>query len=154
MRITWKKGARMAVAFLMLAGPMLAQADSPAVRTWQVDLIDSSGIGQYSSLRVDRDGNVHVAYIVEDGQKTLKYGFWDHKLKRWFTMPLATEASFSSLALDSKQQPHISWADNGSTSGAKLRYAHFDGSWKKQAIQLNSDVIAYYTSITLDLNDN
>jgi hypothetical protein len=144
----------MANTLFVVAVWMLALAGSSVASMWQIERIDSTGVGQFSSLKVDRDGNLHVAYIVENGRKTLKYGFWDHALKRWFIMPIEDQASFCSLALDSSQRPHISWADNGTISGSKLRYAHFDGTWKKQAIQLNSDVIGYYTSIALDPSDN
>ena len=57
--------------------------------------------------------------------------------------------------LDSKNRPHISWADYGGASGAKLRYARWEGqSWKKIAIPLNSDIVGYFTSIALDARDN
>lgn len=60
-----------------------------------------------------------------------------------------------SLALDSKQRPHISYADYGSGYGAKLRHAYWNGStWQNQAIPLDSEIIAYYNSIAFDLNDN
>jgi hypothetical protein len=69
-------------------------------------------------------------------------------------MPVAKYASFCSLTLDSKQRPHISYADSGTAKGSKLRYASWDGlAWKTQAIPLNADVIAYYTSIALDKED-
>jgi hypothetical protein len=154
MRTASKKRVFRAGSLLAAAGLMLYSAGFARATAWAIELIDGSGLGKFSSMKIDRDGNVHVAYIVEDGQLTLKYGFWDHKLKRWFTMPVAKAASFCALTLDSKQRPHISWADDGTVSGTKLRYAYWDGSdWKKQAIQLNSDVIGYYTGIALDPQD-
>ena len=121
---------------------------------WQIEMLDQSGTGKSTSLRIDRDGNAHLAYVAEDGGFILKYAFWDHAAKHWFTMNVATGAGFCSLALDSKQRPHISYADYGTGSGAKLRYAHWDGStWRKEVIPLNSEVIAYYTSIVLDADD-
>lgn len=137
------------VSVLLLAATLAAE--TPA---WTVETVDSSGIGKYSSLKVDAAGNVHVAYVVEPFHE-LKYAFWDHALKRWFPMTVAPAASFCSLALDSKQRPHISYADFGVGSGAQLRYASWDGAaWKIQAIPLNADSIGYYTSIVLDANDN
>ena len=121
---------------------------------WQIETLDQSGTGKSTSLRIDRDGNAHLAYVAEDGGFILKYAFWDHAAKHWFTMNVACGASFCSLALDSKQRPHISYADYGTGIGAKLRYAHWDGStWRKEVIPLNSEVIAYYTSIVLDADD-
>ena len=135
---------------------MLALAGSLAAADWQVEMVDQMGLGRYTSLKIDKDGNAHLVYVVDDGNRyPLKYGFWDHVLKKWFLMPVAEGASFCSLTLDSKQHPHISWADYGTMSGSKLRYAHWDGTaWKRQAIPLDSDVVGYYTSIALDPADN
>jgi hypothetical protein len=106
-------------------------------------------------MKIDQDGNVHVVYVIDDGdQNPVKYGFWDHALKRWFQMTLASGGSFCALTLDSRQRPHISYVDAGSLPGAKLHYGHWDGaSWNMQAVPLNAEVIAYYNSITLDAQD-
>jgi hypothetical protein len=139
---------------IVLASVTMAVTLRAESSEWKVEKVDSSGAGKYSSLKVDKNGNVHVAYVVEPSQE-LKYAFWDHSLKRWFPMTVAQGASFCSLVLDSKQHPHISYADFGTTSGARLRHAYWDGeSWKIQTIPLNSDVVAYYTSIVLDASDN
>jgi len=123
--------------------------------SWKIEMIDQSGVGKFSSLKIDKNGNVHVAYVVDDGKDSLKYAFWDHLLGRWFIMKVAEGASFSSLVLDSKQRPHISYADSGTIIGCKLRYAHWDGtSWNQQAIPLGAETVAYYTSIALDASDN
>ena len=141
---------------LSVIAPMtILLAGIAGAANWRIDSIDQSGPGRSSSLKIDRDGNAHLAYVAEDGNFTLKYAFWDHAVKRWFTMNVASGASYCSLALDSKQRPHISYADYGTGIGAKLRYAHWDGSsWKKEVIPLNSEVIAYYTSIVLDAEDH
>jgi hypothetical protein len=134
---------------------MTTWLSAAAVQGWQIDTVDTSGIGNYTSLRIDQKGNVHVAYVAEDGDhNTLRYAFWDSRLKRWFTMTVANGASFCSLTLDSKQRPHISYADYGTGSGAKLRHAYWDGAtWTVTPIPLNSDIVAYYTSIALDPQD-
>jgi len=132
---------------------MMASAASLRAATWEVQTVDQSGTGRYSSLKIDKDGNAHLAYIVEEGR--LKYAFWDHATKKWFTMVVAEGASFSDLALDSKQHPHISFADLGTVGGTKLRHAYWDGAkWHTEAIPLNSDVIAYFTSIVVDHDDH
>jgi hypothetical protein len=103
---------------------------------------------------MDNQGNAHVIYTTDTEEHSLRYAFWDHALKRWFIMTIAKGANFCALTLDSKQRPHISWADYGTFVGAKLRYAHWDGAaWKIEAIPLNSEVIDFYTSIALDQND-
>jgi hypothetical protein len=124
-----------------------------AAAEWKIEAVDAAGPGRFSSLRLDRDGNAHVSYVVDEHNQ-LRYGFWDHLQKKWFIMPVAINASFCSLALDSKQQPHISYADAGTMSGSRLRYAHWDGlKWNIEALPLDSDIVAYYTSIALDTAD-
>ncbi len=121
---------------------------------WNIEVVDQYGPPSFTSLRVDKDGNVHVAYIAENDEHALRYGFWDHVLKRWFVMTVAKGANYCSLTLDSKQRPHISWADYGTFIGSKLRYGYWDGKvWKITAIPVNAEVIDFYTSIALDKND-
>jgi len=148
---TLGKASVMFAALAVWLVPVAGALDGP----WKIEAIDRTGIGKYSTLKIDKEGNAHLAYVVDEGTHPLKYAFWDHSSKHWFTMEIAQEANFCDLALDSKQHPHVSWADFGTTSGAKLRHAYWDGEkWKQEAIPLNSDVIGYYTSIVLDANDN
>jgi hypothetical protein len=109
----------------------------------------------YSSLKIDRSGNAHLAYVTEIDSHPLKYAFWDSSVKRWFTMKVGGPASFCTLVLDSKQYPRISYADFGTGLGCKLRYAYWDGgAWKIDPIVIQvGAVVAYYTSIALDSND-
>lgn len=140
---------RLAIAALLLFCREPARASD-----WQIDMVDQIGAGKFSSLQIDRDGNAHLAYVAENSTHPLRYAFWDHALKRWFVMTVAEHASFTSMVLDSKQRPQISWADFGSMVGCKLRYARWDGTkWLKQAVPLAADTVAYYTSIALDAQD-
>jgi len=139
---------------IQIAGLILLCIGSSQAASWRVEMIDQSGPGKFTSLKIDRFGNAHLAYVAEDGKNTLKYAFWDRGLDKWFIMNVAEGAAFSSLVLDSKQRPHISWNDYGTIPGCKLRYAYFDGeSWKTQAIPLSADTVAFYTSIVLDSHD-
>lgn len=138
---------RILCALFVAALPVLAGQ-------WEVTTVDSLGTGKFSSLRVDEKGNVHVAYTTDDDKKSLRYSFRDHGNGKWFTMTVAQHASFCALALDSKSHPHISYVDAGTVIGAKLRYAHWDGTaWKTEALPLNADIITYFTSIALDSKD-
>ena len=126
-----------------------------AETTWQVEAVDTTGMGKYSSMQIDRDGNIHLAYVIDDGGHALKYACWDKRIRKWFTMLVANESGMCSLALDSKQHPHISFADYGSGFGAKLHHAYWDGSqWQERPIRLDSEIVAYYNSIAFDQNDN
>jgi hypothetical protein len=108
---------------------ILCSAVSSRAGEWRVETVDNSGPGRSSSLKIDSRGNAHLAFTVEDGNNhPLKYAIWDGGIKRWFVMPVDQGVSTCSLALDSKQRPHIAYVDYGTGSGAKLRYAQWDGS--------------------------
>jgi hypothetical protein len=127
--------------FSIIAALTMLLAAPPEATNWRIEKVSESDTGKWTSLKIDRNGNAHLAYI-EENSLNLKYSFWDHAVKRWFTMNVSKGASFCSLALDSKERPHICYADYGSESGAKLRYAHWDGtSWKNEVIPLNAEVI-------------
>src|SRR5215831_18133086 len=144
---TSRKVLLSALLLIGLAGSRLNAQNSE----WRIDTVDSAAAGHFSSLKIDKDGNAHVAYTTDEDGTPLKYSFWDHRLDRWFTMVVDHGASFTSLVLDSKQHPHISYADAGGSKGAKLRYAYWDGTtWKKMPIPLSAEVIGYYTGIALD----
>jgi hypothetical protein len=118
---------------------------------WRIEGVDPGGGGRYSSLRIDTTGNAHVAYY-DDARNLLKYAFWDHSLKKWFTSTLDSSSGFCSLVLDSKQRPHISYLDFGH---GKLKYAHWNGSaWEKETLQIIAKEIAFYTSISVDEKDS
>jgi hypothetical protein len=124
---------------------------------WKIETVDQSGSGRFASMQIDTAGNVHVAYVAEEDRHPLKYAYWDHTISKWFTMTIAQYASFCTLALDSKQRPHISYADHGTGKGAKLRYIYWNGGaeWKNQPVSPPGDaVVGYYTSIALDAKDN
>jgi hypothetical protein len=113
---------------------------------WQIEIADAGVGGQFTSLRIDKFGNGHVAYL-DDAQGILKYAFWDHTLNKWFATPLDRSGGFCSLALDSKQRPHISYIEYGT---GKLKYAHWTGTaWLKEAVLLQAKEVSFYTSITL-----
>lgn len=149
------KKQKVRTSIFRLALVLLSCACAARSASWKIAVVDSSGVGRFSSLRIDKDENAHVAYTVDDERHSLKYAFWDHALKRWFNMRVAEGAQFCSLVLDSKQRPHISWVDYGTGVGAKVHYAYWDGqSWKRQNLPpATTGAIGYYTSIALDKNE-
>ncbi len=132
----------------ILALALVLLAANAYAAQWQIQVVDSGGGGKYPALRIDDFGNVHAVYL-NDQLSELKYAFYDHRLKQWFTMKLGDHCSgFTSMALDSQEHPHISYLESG-----RLKYAHFDGTtWKMEAIPLAVKLIEYYTSIALDSN--
>jgi hypothetical protein len=154
MKMTLKTTQLLMSAVAMIQAIAFA-AEPQATATWTIETVDVTGAGRYSSLQVDPKGNVHVAYIPEIAGHPLHYAFWDRVVKKWFTMRVAAVASFCTLVLDSKQYPHISYADHGTGLGAKLRHAFWDGStWKIVPLEVQPGaVVAYFTSMALDAND-
>jgi hypothetical protein len=135
-----------------IPGFMICSAAMAASGPWTIETVDATAAARYTSLRIDKDGNVHVAYVLDDGNTyPLKYGFWDHNLKSWFVMTVAKLAAQCSLTLDSKQRPNISYVG---WSDGKLHYTYWDSGWKEKPIPLPSELISYYNSITLDAHDN
>jgi hypothetical protein len=114
-----------------------------------METVDPGGGGKFSSLKLDKSGNAHVAYY-DEARHQLKYAFRDRKLNKWFTISLDSTGGFCSLALDSKQRPHISYL----LGNGKLNYIHWNGtSWDKQTLEINAKEISFYTSITLGPKD-
>jgi hypothetical protein len=134
-------------ATLRLAAAATPTASAPE---WRTELIDPGGGGKFSTLLIDNNGNAHVSYANESMHE-LKYGFWDHKLRKWFTMVVDNRSmGFASMALDSQQRPHISYLNYGAPV---IKYAHWDGTWKVEELATRATLIEYYTSIILDKND-
>jgi hypothetical protein len=151
------KRLRSCLQAIALCAAFLFPAASSFAAEWKMEIVDQTGSGRFTSMKIDKNGNVHVAYVPEAEQHPLRYAFWDHTTGRWFTMTVAKYASFCTLALDSKQRPHISYATHGTGKGAKLRYVYWDGTaaWVDKAISPAGDsVVGYYTSIALDANDS
>jgi len=57
---------------------------------------------------------------------------------------------YTSLALDSDDNPHISYYD---ATNHDLKYAYYDGSWHEETVD-SGDLVGEYTSIALDSDDN
>jgi hypothetical protein len=137
----------------LLAASLVCVVSATESSPWRIETVDASGSGESTSMKIDKDGNAHICYVFGRGT-ALKYAFWDHLLNRWFVMVVDAYPNACSLALDSKQRPHISYADYGTGDGARLHYAHWDGtSWKKAPVPLNAVKIAAYSSIGLDAED-
>jgi hypothetical protein len=115
---------------------------------WKLGVVPDVSGGKFTSLKLDRYGNAHVAHV--DGfEGILRYSFWDRALDKWFSTDLDRGAAFCSLVLDSKQRPHISFP-----AGTGVVHRYWDGEkWQKQFADVHARVINYFTSIVLDAND-
>jgi hypothetical protein len=144
------RGKRLVHAFAALLLPLLFTF-SVVAEDWAIEVIDSNQGGRSSTLVIDAHGNAHVAYS-DPVQSQLRYAFWDKSQNRWFAMTVdrASDA-FVSMALDSKQWPHIASLEYGT---GRLKYSHWNGqSWATQVLALSSRRLEYYVSIAIDAND-
>src|SRR5271154_1150018 len=80
--------------------------------TWQTEVVDSSRgreAGSFSSLVIDRLGNLHLAYSNLSGT-ALRYAFREKGGTRWDKTTIdATGGSFETLAVDSRGWAHLAY---------------------------------------------
>jgi hypothetical protein len=125
---------------------------------WWVWTVDNDGdVGEYSSIALDSNDNPHISYYdstIYSGYN-LKYAY-NPGSPNWVNETVATEGSsgfFSSIALDSKNNPHISYYAEIDSNQA-LKYVYKTGSiWIKQTID-TADYAGWYSSIALDSNNH
>jgi hypothetical protein len=131
-----------AVGLLILLGSLAFQCAASAQDwIWTTSQIDIEGTD--SSVAVDHQGNVHVAYrFLTHGQ--LKYAFLPAGKSRWFTMTLDQLLDFflTGITVDPKGNPYICY------SPGVIKVAAFDGQrWNVQRLDPGSPLISYYCSI-------
>jgi hypothetical protein len=147
---TWEKVRRMPVRLLLLALVNLALlpfASRAQSYSWSIEPIDDAG-GD-TSITVDKDGNLHVAYYHADGGE-LRYAFRSSNDPHWYKMTLDHSLGIFStqIATDSSGDPHICYSPRA------LKYAHFDGKkWSIQEVDKNGGLISYTCSIKIDTQD-
>lgn len=128
---------------LLLLSPLNSRAQA---WNWTFEDVDSSG--NYTSLALDAEGNVHMGYAVEEEGGAFRYAFRSATDSKWFKMTLEKQLGIAPTAItvDSQGSPHICY-----TPAGRLRYAHFDGrDWHFQAIAPNSGSIQFTCSVVLD----
>ena len=106
----------------------------------------------YSSMAVDGNGNVHVAYCGYDGSGSgLKYALYDGE--NWditVADPSEDSGSYLALALDRAGQPCVSYHDHESQT-FDLKYASKNGeSWNIQTVPPEGATKGQYPDLELD----
>lgn len=124
---------------------------------WDIQTVEDWGIWN-SSLALDASDNAHISYrkYYYNGAVGLTYAHWTGS--SWDIQEVDCGAEwgdglgyFSSIFLDSKGNPHISYYDK---DNKKLKYARYTGlAWDIQIVDNGVDV-GIYTSIAVDRNDN
>lgn len=141
------RGACAPVRWMLLAAVICVLGSPSARAQWQIETIDGGNgrnVGKFTSLVIDKDGNLHVGYF-DAGHEALRYGFCLANSKRWFTMEVDASAGYESLAVDPSGRPHFAYA-GADESG--LKYAWWDGEkWTRQT--LDNERIDFFNSIQM-----
>jgi hypothetical protein len=127
-----------------------------------VEEIDNTGtVGKYTSIAVDSENIVHISYYDYAGANTnLKYasgqyGNWNIKIDIDPTGTSTDIGQYSSIAVDSKDLPHISYYDQ--TNG-NLKYAYFDGATWQVIDDIDptrgTNNVGLFTSLALDAQNH
>jgi hypothetical protein len=123
---------------------------------WSIQSVDEGHILDFTSLALDSNNNPHVSYYIYQNIYStklldLKYAKWNGSAWSIQTVDFAGDVgSYSSLALDSSNNPHISYHD---MSNNTLKYAKWTGSsWNFQIVDSIGaiGVFGYDTSLALD----
>ena len=122
---------------------------------WQREIVES---GDYydntTSLVLDSNDHPHIAYVswAVGGWPAhgLKYAY--HDGNAWNITYLEEMVDFASLALDSKERPHISCSKGGEWPGYWLKHIYWNGSqWHNETV--DQDGWVRWNSIAVDSND-
>ena len=130
---------------------------NPAIKEYDV--------GKYSSIAVDKNGQVHISYF-DDRYENLRYATgsgnsWDTKVIDEGGYPNFAYGGFTSIVLDSEGNPYISYQDwvnynlliaspsiGGSCSAPGCRVCGESGNWQCRIVDSNG-ATGLYTSIGL-----
>lgn len=143
-------GDTLFVLAMFVAGLLSPVISAGSDTSWTFDPAKTESVdrsGRFSSLAVDSQGNVHIAYVIEGDH--VKYAFRDVNTGKWWPTDIDAQASFTSLALDSDGNPHICYTQR------TLRYAHWNGKiWQKEEISPGAGAIAYYCSVAVSADES
>ena len=122
---------------------------------WHTETVDTGlrySYGGVSSLALDRNGQPHISYSMDDPRPNttshVRYAFRDET--GWHIEAVGDgSAQYPSLALDQKGYPHIGygagWPDEG------LKYAYQDATgWHIDTVDSEGEAYSGYTSLVLD----
>lgn len=146
MKSGWNSGLRARGFWASLISAILLLAGTTAAGQswkWTIEQVDASGNTSAIFLTTDPEGDVHASYA--NDQEGIMYAFRPAGASRWFTMPVEKigYATFTRVAVDSKENPHICY-----TAAGKMKYAALiDSNWQIQQINPGSGTIAYSCSV-------
>jgi hypothetical protein len=122
---------------------------------WNSFTIDTSGVGNYTSIAVDSSAKAQISYYdATNGYLKLAVQIFPGSYNAWNTYvidSIGNVGQFTSIAIDSAGKTHISYYDAGNSW---LKYAtNTSGAWNTYMID-NSPNVGMYSSIAVDSNGN
>ncbi|HXJ06029.1 MAG TPA: hypothetical protein VNH65_13080 [Candidatus Acidoferrum sp.] len=130
---------------LMLSSALLLAPSRAAAQSWTWTQESVDVYAKFTSLAVDQEGNIHIAYAA-DGGSALKYAFRAAASSQWFTMVLDKQLQdFSTyITLDPRGDPQICYTPR------ELKYARWDGKkWIIQQIAAGTGSIEYNCTLAV-----
>jgi hypothetical protein len=118
---------------------------------WNIEVVDNEGsVGRCTSIALDKEDNPHIAYL-SSSPRLIKYAYkYDSK---WIIEEVDNQNTNGSisLALDSKDLPHISYNYYNDYGPERLMYAYYDGKeWNKEVVDEGEIFAGGGTSIAID----
>ena len=107
---------------------------SPSPDGWSIEILDTdSTVAGTTSIAVDDDGGVHIAYLdVNGGNDRLRYAFLGDEGWNFSTIDEGRTGWHCSLRLDPSGAPHVS---HYAFSDGDLRYSSLDeGEWTTEVV--------------------
>jgi hypothetical protein len=137
-----RKLAAIPVLFILAALVPYGFAQTRATWKWTIENVDVSA--RFTSLAVDTEGNVHVAYAFGAVGYDLKYAFRASGSHKWFNMLVEKQYSTyaTNITVDRNENPHVCLTPR------EVKYASWDGkAWRIQEIDPGSGVAEYNCSV-------
>ena len=138
------------ISAILIMGVFIMPFDSISAEAgiWTSTVIDYQGdVGQYSSIAIDSDGDIHISYY-DQTNESLRYA--SKTSGQWNRIEVDSEMStgtWTSIAVDSGGNSHISYM---SSTYGELKYATDAGvGWSNQTVD-DSAIVGRYSSIALD----
>ncbi|MDP6156377.1 MAG: PKD domain-containing protein, partial [Candidatus Thermoplasmatota archaeon] len=122
---------------------------------WFIDTVDNSAqVGNYSSIKVEPNGDVHISYY--DGSNSPKLKYAKMVDGNWNITTLddnGASGRYTSLALDQQYKAHISYYSDSTSNLIYMPNQSPGGGWDRQTPDPNGQLIGEYSSIALNIVD-
>lgn len=145
----WVRKAASLVAVCTLASCLGTAATTASPdHKWTTEKV---GYGVSSSIALDSNGNLHIAYLTADAK--LMYAFRPQHAQKWYSIEIlgsthVAQNIYPRIALDKQDHPHVCVA-----MGTLQYLSYSNGGWTTQEVDPNSGTLSYHCSIAIGPDD-